>query len=130
MVCDEAMEDVTVVSSTADLGPARRVVMEAASRALDDTAALDVALVVSELVTNALEHGSGGDVSVAYGTIANGFGLCVTSASSGVPVSSEQPVPNDRTHGRGLLIVASLADDVAVTGSAGAVAVRCTFLAR
>lgn len=127
MVCSEAMDEEAIVSSTADLAGVRRDVAAAAGRALGDDVAADVALVVSELVTNALEHGSGEAVSVAYGATESGFELCVSSASTGRLVPIQATVPSDRDRGRGLQIVASLADEISIVDAGGDIAVRCRF---
>ncbi|WP_030350656.1 ATP-binding protein [Streptomyces scopuliridis] len=69
-------------------------------------------LLISELVTNALVHTDDGAVVTA--TIADSrLRVEVRDFVAGVPAppAPERPVPDDATHGRGLALVRSLADD-------------------
>lgn len=120
------------VSSPRQLARARRRVANAAASILGADSVDDVSLVVSELVTNALEHGDG-DAVVSYGTIVDGDGrrdgfvVATESISSSPPRRCPPPVPPDRVTGRGLNIVHALADDVRVDHSDGIVNVTCSF---
>ena len=120
------------VSSRRQLARARRRVSDAAAPILGADAVDDVSLVVSELVTNALEHGSG-DAVVSYGTIvdddgrSSGFVLSTESTSTTLPRRCLPTVPPDRVTGRGLNIVHALADDVRIDHRDGTVNVTCSF---
>lgn len=120
----------TEVASAGEIGTARRIVADAAMKSMGDQLGPDVALVVSELVTNALEHGDDGIVSVEYGPTRGGFEISVASPSWGTPTRSNEPVSPANVHGRGLRIVTALADAVAVTSDHGTVTVRCRFNSR
>lgn len=115
------------VASVSEIGKVRREVAAAASEALGNDVGADVALVVSELITNALEHGDDGVVAVDYGSTGDGFVLTVASPSSGLPIERERPVPDTDTRGRGLRIVSAISDVVNVTQANGSVIVRCRF---
>ncbi len=115
------------VASVSEIGKVRRVVAAAASEVLGSDVGADVALVVSELITNALEHGDDGVVAVEYGSTVDGFVLAVGSPSSGLPIERKGPVPDTDTRGRGLRIVSAIADVVDVTQADGSVVVRCRF---
>lgn len=84
-------------------------------------------MVVSELVTNALEHGDGGDAVVEFGVDDGVFVVSVTAASSALPGLAARTVSQDQTTGRGLQIVAHLSESVVVSGQERNVAVTCTF---
>ncbi|MFD4986467.1 ATP-binding protein [Streptomyces sp. NPDC058374] len=67
----------------------------------------DVTLVVSELVTNAIEYGEGSPVGLRVTRAAHE--LCV-EVTDGNPEPARSPSPSDLAeNGRGLLIVAALA---------------------
>lgn len=75
----------------------------------------DAMLVVSELVTNAIEHGTGGPIVLGVGHGARGVVLRVRSVgpSSGVDLPERwAPAPPQAGSGRGLGIVASIAAGV------------------
>ncbi len=89
--------------SAADRG--RRHVAEAC-RDFDDDFRLTAALLTSELVTNALEHGTG-DIDVLVSPISAGLRVDVADTSSAEPVRRSPGLEDEG--GRGLLIVESLA---------------------
>jgi anti-sigma regulatory factor (Ser/Thr protein kinase) len=65
-------------------------------------------LLVSELATNAIHHGSGG-FTVSLERLANAIRVEVSDGGSGLPVLLAPSV--DRTSGRGLRIVQALSDE-------------------
>ena len=76
----------------------------------------DVVLVVSELVTNAVEAGAS-TLELSLAVTPRRLELVVEDDAAGWPVRAE--VPADATHGRGLNIVAALSDRWQVTGISG-----------
>jgi anti-sigma regulatory factor (Ser/Thr protein kinase) len=72
----------------------------------------DLELVVSELVTNAVEHGITANdrrVAVAYHITASRLRVEVRDAGDGTPAVHDNP-PAEAENGRGLLIVGAVAD--------------------
>jgi anti-sigma regulatory factor (Ser/Thr protein kinase) len=105
----------------------RAGVASAAADHLGDHRFDDVALAVSELITNALEHGHG-EVTILHGpNDAASYEVAVASMSLLTPRRSPQPVPPDQVTGRGLNIVAALADDLTTDTVDGVVTVTCRF---
>ena len=115
------------VRDTAQIRSARTLVADEAVELVGADRAEDVRLVVSELVTNALEHGDGGDATVQFGVDDGAFVVSVTAESSERPDQSVGTVSPDQVTGRGLQIVARLSDSVVVSGQERSVAVTCTF---
>ena len=116
-------------STTASIGEARdfaRSVLRAG--AFDEATIHDVTLAVSELVTNAVGHGSGGPISVQIETAPHEI-VCVVGSTGG-------PLPDPATWtfpgfsgptGRGLAIVRALAESVVADVDGTTVSVRCAF---
>ncbi|WP_127356057.1 ATP-binding protein [Actinacidiphila soli] len=79
----------------------------------------DVALIVSELGANALVHTASGDgtgtfhITLALSDLV--IAISVTDSGSGTAPTIEHP-GTDATHGRGLGMVAALADNVEIHG--------------
>lgn len=99
--------------------------------AVDEETIDDVTLAVSELVTNAVRHGSGGSVAVRIETTPEEV-VCVVRSTGG-------PLPDPATWtsagvngptGRGLAIVRALADDVVAEVDGPFVELRCSFRRR
>ncbi|MEU1542402.1 ATP-binding protein [Actinacidiphila glaucinigra] len=97
------------------LGPLRREVRRALDRsAVPEHAADEAVLVVSELVTNAVTHGtSPAELRLVLGRESHGLRVEVTDAGP-APCGDREGVPPDE-HGRGLPIVAALASDHGVS---------------
>ena len=97
----------------------------AAERGLDAEA---VALAVSEAVTNAVVHAYRDEKSpgeILLGLQPNGNGILVTVADSGAGI---RPNPGSPGLGFGLALVASLADELAITESGdGGTALKMRF---
>jgi anti-sigma regulatory factor (Ser/Thr protein kinase) len=87
----------------------------------------DVVLAASELVTNAVRHGLGGDVRVEVSAVPSLVTLSVTSRAAPVelpvPESWTQPSPAAES-GRGLAIVRQVSSRVEVDHRDGSVTVR------
>lgn len=95
---------------------------------LSQTEQIDLALVASELVTNAIEHGAGGRVRLE---ISAAPGRVEVTASSAVgdtlPAPMEQwslPEPT-ATSGRGLAIIRKLCDSVNVSEAEDRLVITC-----
>jgi anti-sigma regulatory factor (Ser/Thr protein kinase) len=117
-----------VLRVRSELAQARRRVRAAASRCSRDPAWLDaVVLAASEVLTNAIEYGSGGDVDVGMSAADGSFVMEVTGSSTGIPYRSNEPVPATSVRGRGLQVVHSIADQVFIEAMGDRVTVRCTF---
>ncbi|KOX20650.1 serine/threonine protein kinase [Saccharothrix sp. NRRL B-16348] len=85
---------------------ARQVVGDAAAAwGLSDDAADDAALVVTELVSNAVDHATG-PVGLTVSRTESGLRIEVADQSSALP--QPRPVRVDSARGRGLIIVAAL----------------------
>jgi anti-sigma regulatory factor (Ser/Thr protein kinase) len=69
----------------------------------------DVSLVVTELATNAVRHGSGPRMRVVVGRIGDAIDLRVDDDG---PSASPEPPPAPGDHGRGLAIVRAVGGDV------------------
>jgi serine/threonine-protein kinase RsbW len=102
---------------------ARAAALDPASDELDD-----LALITSELVTNAFEHGD--DQAVEVRVSFDGAAAMVSVASHGperlAPASDWTVAGADAASGRGLGIVRSLADDVHIGRSDGRLTVGVT----
>jgi anti-sigma regulatory factor (Ser/Thr protein kinase) len=111
------------VTTVADVGAARRLAHDHATVAgLPADRVADVELVVTELVTNSIEHGGGtGAVRIWTG---DGHLVCEVSDQGTLadPLVGRRPAQIEQTRGRGLLLVNHLADLVRLhTNSAGTV---------
>lgn len=88
-------------------------------------------LVLTELVTNAIEHGAGGPVDVTVSTqTPEQVEIIVENATSEppqLPPPTDTPPPTTNTRGRGLFIVRSIAD-VQSEYDAGRVQVKANLL--
>lgn len=110
----------------ANVGTARRFVRDRLTGQVPDGVLDDLALVTSELVTNAFEHGSTGPVGLSVAVDEAGATVTVTSRgnASGVPaVDQWVAAAADRVSGRGLGIVRQLVDDIDVQRSRDDVAI-------
>lgn len=97
---------VTLPASAGSSARARRVVGDAASAwGLSADVADDAALVVTELVSNAVDHATG-PVGLTVTRTTSGMRIDVSDRSSSLP--QPRPVQVDSARGRGLIIVAAL----------------------
>ena len=119
--------------TTASIGEARRFVRETVADVADRAELVgDLELAVSELVTNAVEHGLAEPLTVNVVVTADppSVGISVRSvrSSSGIadPSTWSGPLPAVRT-GRGLAIVRAVSDAVSVDADDETVTVHCTF---
>lgn len=78
----------------------------------------DALLMVSELVTNAVRHGSP-DVVLTLDVLADRIRIAVHDAGDSLPLVAEGRPAVERPTGRGLLIVAATASDWGVTQAEG-----------
>jgi anti-sigma regulatory factor (Ser/Thr protein kinase) len=117
-----------VVRVRRELSDARRRIRDTARSVSDDGDWLDaVVLAASEVITNAIEYGSGDDVDVTMSIEQGSFVMEVTGSSTGIPYRSTDPVPATSVRGRGLHVVHSIADQVFIEAMGDRVTVRCTF---
>jgi anti-sigma regulatory factor (Ser/Thr protein kinase) len=101
------------VSSTRDIADARRHAVTIAATVLDASRVRDVGLVVSELVSNAIEHGRGpADVSVQV--VDDALEITVGSPADGDLELDDRPIAPGERRGRGLRIVNNLTDAMVV----------------
>lgn len=90
---------------------------------LGEAATVDVQLVLSELATNAFQHGTGPvEIEVDYG---EDLRLRVTNRAEQAPVVRDQMTIGPR--GRGLAIVVATASGVQLEFEDGLAVVTCTF---
>lgn len=95
---------------------------------LDDAATIDVHLVLSELVTNAIEHGLGGEIRIDV-IYDEDLTIAVANRADRAPEIQEQSMPMPKGRGRGLAIVAATADRLEISFLDGMAAVTCEFTA-
>ncbi|MBM7775630.1 anti-sigma regulatory factor (Ser/Thr protein kinase) [Actinokineospora baliensis] len=111
-----------------ELGKARALVStKARAHGLSDQRVGDAALVVTELVTNSIEHG-GGEATLS---VWSADGELVFQVRDGGkladPLAGLRPAPVDQAHGRGLLLVQTLADLVTIHSAGEGTVVRAHF---
>lgn len=106
------------------------VVGELRRATANERAVADFELIVSELVTNSVQYGSGAEIVVGVDTVTDGW--YTVSISSGVdgalpPLDPESwtVADVDQWSGRGLGIVRSLADDLSVAVTDGRLVIVC-----
>lgn len=89
----------------------------------------DFELAVSELATNATQHGAGATIEVELAVDGHGFSAVVAADTEHATrigaVDSWHIAPPDAMSGRGLGIVAAVMDVVEVDGDAGRAVFRC-----
>ncbi|MDQ3579599.1 MAG: ATP-binding protein, partial [Actinomycetota bacterium] len=111
-----------------DLAAARQFVSaQAATFGLVDNQIGDVALVVTELITNSIEHGAG---QARLRVWTDGSRLLCEVFDKGWfsdRLAGLRPAPADQPHGRGLLLVNSLADLVTLHVDEHGTAIRAHF---
>ncbi|MFP8943837.1 ATP-binding protein [Streptomyces fenghuangensis] len=95
----------------AEVGRARRWTRDILH---DSPCADDAALIVTELGANAVNHTTGPAFRVTITRAAEAVTLTVTDTGAGTTYPRITHPDADATHGRGLAIVATLADDVKV----------------
>lgn len=108
-VCDE------IASSLAVESQGRTIVVEADRADLSTDRAISLALIVNELITNAIKHAfpekTTGTVAVSFRTVAEGYELVVADDGVGVPPESKA----DAFGGFGTRLSASLAQRIGGT---------------
>ena len=94
----------------------------------DDDSVEDLLVAVSELSTNAVQHASGGDGSVAVRGWVSGDAIVIEVEDDGVGFDDPGPgdgiLDLDSERGRGLYIVRSLVDDIEFDRQPGRMVVR------
>lgn len=110
----DAGSTVVLDAEMANVGVARRFVRNELQGQAPEHVASDLVLAVSELVTNAFEHGSRQPVIVTVRTDRDCASVTVISSGVEQPadVTQWRTAGADRISGRGLGIVRQLADDV------------------
>lgn len=123
----------TFSAESTSIGAARRFVRDEVADALADRGDElrgDLELAVSELVTNAVQYGLDQPVSVSVSVTPAEVVVSVRSARTSSDIADPStwagPLPAMRT-GRGLAIVRSITDEVAVEADDASVTVHCTF---
>ncbi len=119
--------ELVVPGRSASLTPSRHFVRSHVGADVADDRAADIVLVASELVSNAIEHGSGGDITIRVERDDDTVELVVASMSPSLPMLRTEPAAADALRGRGLQIVATLSDAVAIEAAEGVVSVICHF---
>ena len=113
----------------AEVPTARRFVRVSLAGLPDDVAA-DAQLITSELVTNAIEHGVGGPVTIAVHRRSDAVAVTVESVGPAPDVGAvdEWLMPDaDEITGRGLGIVRAVAQDVSVDRSPGRLVITASL---
>ncbi|MEM1332084.1 MAG: ATP-binding protein [Actinomycetota bacterium] len=119
--------DAVLLSDTSGLSVARKAAADAGRAVLAPERVPDVELAVSELVTNALEHGTQDTVVVNFRSDPDALVISVVSRSDQRPTHHEGPIAAAQSTGRGLQIVRAVADDVEIGGVPDEVVVTCRF---
>lgn len=123
-------ELVPVLDATTDIEVtmARRLTLDhAAGSGLSRSRAADVALAVTELLTNSIEHGGGrGTLRLWAG---HGHVVCEVHDSGTLtdPLAGRRPARPGHSRGRGLLLVNQIADLVRTHCGAGSTVIRAYF---
>jgi anti-sigma regulatory factor (Ser/Thr protein kinase) len=122
------------VANRQQISEAREEIVRAIGDRLDESIREDVRIVASELLTNAVEHGTGQVApSVELRSDGRTFSFTVTNEldDAGPPPPQEWHVPEPLAlRGRGLGIVASLAPRVAVERSGRELSITCGWPTR
>ncbi|MAT06596.1 MAG: ATP-binding protein [Acidimicrobiaceae bacterium] len=132
MVGERAATSIVLEADPAQVSHARRFVRLAAE--CDDPAVIDdLQLIVSELFTNAVEHGVADTVQIAVSQRNDDLSVTVDSRgpTPGVgPATRWRVADPDALNGRGLGIVRHLADELVVEHDGDAFVVTATLLLR
>ena len=116
--------------STARLAEIRRAVRSwCEAHAMPQAMVDDFELAVSELATNATQHGTGPDIAIELSATPTFFSVVVAAdtrhADQIGDVGSWQIAPPEALSGRGLGIVAAVMDEVEFSGDDGRAVFRC-----
>lgn len=115
-----------VAAEMASVRVARRFVQTVLPDAVPVDVASDLTLATSELVTNAVENGSGTAIQVTVRVAEDAASVTVTSTGESVPVAAVeqwQIADADALSGRGLGIVRAVADEIEVARSGDSLAI-------
>ena len=115
-----------VAAEMASVRVARRFVQTVLPDAVPVDVASDLTLATSELVTNAVENGSGTAIQVTVRVAEDAASVTVTSTGESVPVAAVEQwqIPDaDALSGRGLGIVRPVADEIEVARSGDSLAI-------
>ena len=129
---DEETSDrrLTVPADLAHLAQVRHHVADAASRGgASDEIVEQLQLVVSELVTNAVQYDDAQSVTVSVRSDSDGWTIDVSNAEGLVDLAGTSPAPPTSLSGRGLFIVDAIMDRVEVVDLDGTHHVRCVKFA-
>lgn len=115
-----------LAATAASAGAARSIVRDAAAEAgLEGEPAWDLMLATTEAVTNAVQHGKAWpNGCILFGTEPCPHGLRVEVCDLGTFDSTLEPASLDATSGRGMQIIAALADRLEVRNGDGRTLVR------
>jgi anti-sigma regulatory factor (Ser/Thr protein kinase) len=108
----------------------RFVVAEALRHSLGESQRDDLELMVDELATNAVRHGTGTGTVHLWACGDRVWCEVVAGGALGDPMAGREPVQVDADGGRGLLLVNHLADLVRVHSASGATTVRMCLAVR
>lgn len=118
---DAHVDSLELSAEPASVPAARRFVRAALTEVVAAEVAADLQLVVSELVTNAVQYGTESPIAVAVGYDPGAAFVAVTNTSAVTsavgPVSTWNISDVRQLDGRGLGIVRAIADDVSVERS-------------
>ncbi|SDC24784.1 sensor histidine kinase [Actinokineospora iranica] len=118
----------TLPVGVGELGLARKLVSSAAAAfGLAEPRAADAALVVTELITNSVEHGGGRATLAVWTTDTDLICEIRDEGTLDDPLAGLRPAPVSQPHGRGLLVVHSLADLVTIHTDDHCTVVRAHF---
>ncbi|MEZ5215474.1 MAG: ATP-binding protein [Ilumatobacteraceae bacterium] len=112
---------------TGSIRAARSFVRSTVEEMMSPDRLVDVELVTSELVTNAVEYGDGDEFIVSIDARDAELTLVVSGHTNGVPQPSVEMPSVESPRGRGLQIVHALCDSVIVDAARGVVSVECRF---
>jgi anti-sigma regulatory factor (Ser/Thr protein kinase) len=127
----ERLDDRVFAATTESIRAARRFVREGGEAITIDAQTLaDIELATSELVSNAIEHGTGDEYQVVIATTGGRFIVEVTSGHSGTILSSPAEWTTSRPEmlsGRGLGLVIALSANAWVRHVDDNVIIGCEF---
>jgi len=111
-------DQIVVSAESSQVSVARRFVRRALAEAVPPEVGADLQLIVSELVSNEIEHGDRGDVHVTVRWNATSVEVSVSTEATLDEVGSVDTwsvADADQVSGRGLGMVRQLADTVVIT---------------
>lgn len=120
--------EIVAIADAAELSRVRASVtsfVEAVGGSID--AADDARLIVSELVTNVIQHTAATTVTITIERNADGWAIEVSEGGDIAAIGGNRQRSIDHDSGRGLMVVNAIADSVEIVESGAVKSVRCVL---